>query len=201
VPEVLLGVMSAAAQASPKTLKLACYSRRPQEQDWVKTIKAGLKELGIPASAMDTSLISRISTEPFTVLIMVPTLKSHEVAGVSGVIKHFATISKEGPQGHHPNAMKTAGSVIVPQFGHLRKLIIVDALRFYRTLEGEHYFQKSLIFGTDPVATDTIALDLFLKHCIALSKIPPRLHIEAADKEYKAGTCDRAKIEVRTVEL
>lgn len=195
VPEVLAEVMSGVVQAFPRSVKLAYYGH--QSAEWVATMKQLLQARGISPTVMDGSLISRISTEPFTVLVMVPTLKSHTVSGVAGVIKHFATISKEGPAPHHPDAMHTAGSVIVPQFGHLRKLIIVDALRFGETTKGPSYYQKSLIFGTDPVAVDTIALDLFLEHCKPHGTLPPRYHIEAADKEFHAGTSDRNKIEVQ----
>jgi hypothetical protein len=195
VPEVLAEVVQGVAQAFPRSLKLAYYGH--QSAEWVATMKQLLQARGISPTVMDGSLISRLSTEPFTVLVMVPTLKSHTVSGVSGVVKHFATLSQEGPAPHHPDAMHTAGSVIVPQFGHLRKLIIVDALRFGETTKGPSYYQKSLIFGTDPVAVDTIALDLFLEHCKPHGTLPPRYHIEAADKEFHAGTSDRNKIEVQ----
>lgn len=199
VPEVLAEVMQGVMQASPRAVKLVYYGH--QSAEWVATMRKLLQERGIPPEVMDGSLISRISTEPFTTLVMVPTLKSHTVSGVSGVVKHFATISKEGPAPHHPDAMHTAGSVIVPQFGHLRKLIIVDALRFGETTKGPSYYHKSLVLGTDPVAVDTIALDLFLENCKPHGTLPPRYHIEAADKEFHAGTSDRNKIEVQKLTL
>jgi len=199
VPEVLAEVMKGVLQAAPKSVKLAYFAH--QSAEWVAKMKAELQARNIPPEVMDGSLIQRISTEPFTMLVMVPTLKSHTVSGVSGVVKHFAAISKEGPQPHHADAMHTAGSVIVPQFGHLRKLFIVDALRFGETTKGPSYFHKSLVFGTDPVATDTVALDLFLENCQAHGTLPPRAHIRAADKEFHAGISDREKIEVRKLTI
>jgi hypothetical protein len=112
VPEVVLEVMNGIIGASPKSAKLAYFSR--QSRGWIKSIKAGLAERGIPEDVMDSDLCQRIPLEPFTVLVMTPTLKSHTIAGVSGVVKHFATLCKEGPAPHHPDAMRTAGSVIVP---------------------------------------------------------------------------------------
>jgi hypothetical protein len=198
VPEVVAEVMKGVTQASPQSVKLAHYA---QPAAWVTTMKALLQDRGVSPEVMDGSLIKRIPTEPFTALVMIPTLKSHTIAGVSGVIKHFATTCKEGPAPHHADAMHTAGSVIVPQFGHLSKLLIVDALRFGETTKGPSYFQKSLVFGTDPVATDTVALDVFLENCQAHGNLDPRFHIDAADKEFHAGTSDRNQIEVQKVTL
>lgn len=198
-PEVLLETVSSCWSLKPRQLKLAYYPH--QTKLWKKSIREGLKARGVPQSVMDSRLIKRIPVKPFTTLIMLPTLKSHDVAGVSGVVKHFATISLEGPAVHHPNGMKTAGSVIRKQFGHLKKLIIVDAVRFYQTTEGGFYYEKALLFGTDPVAVDTIALELFLKHCVPKGRILPRLHIESADRDYGAGESDKSKIEIRQINL
>jgi hypothetical protein len=127
--------------------------------------------------------------------------------GVAGVIKHFATLAKRGPAAYHPDGMVTAGSVIEEDFAGKHRLVIVDALRFavtqrpHRPPEALHY-QKSLLLSTDPVAADAVALDLFLKAgCKPFGDVPPRLHLEAADRDYHAGVSDLAKIEVRQIKV
>ncbi|HIE26206.1 TPA: DUF362 domain-containing protein [Candidatus Poribacteria bacterium] len=201
-PEVVVEVMRGIKLASPKKMTLAHYSGLPKS--WVDAVRGGLKEAEIPQEVMDNQIYripARFPTMPFTSLVMTPTLKSHRIAGVSGVVKHYATMCKEGPAPHHPNGMETAGSVIVPQFGYMSHLIIVDALRFGEETRGPQFFQKSLIFGTDPVAADVVALDIYLKNCKTSREIPPERHRQLADTRYHAGISDMSRIEVRRFEM
>ena len=78
----------------------------------------------------------------------------------------------------------------------MKQLYVVDALRFGETTRGPQYFQKSLIFGTDPVATDMIALEVFLRSCKTFGELPPDHHRTLADTRYQAGISDRTKIDV-----
>jgi hypothetical protein len=150
---------------------------------------------------------ARFAVDPFDGLVVVCTLKPHYLCGVSGVVKHFATLSKKGPKVYHPDGMVTAGSVLVTDFKEHRKLVVVDALRFAKTGDPhrpakDYVFPKSLVLSTDPVAADAVALDMFLKAgCKPFGEIPPRLHIEAADKDYHAGVSDLSKIEVRRINV
>lgn len=133
VPEVLVEVMRGISLASPSAAKLTYCALDESHVEWMGKLRDGLKAASIPQEVMDGSIYtirSKYYQQSFTNLVMTPTLKSHTIAGVSGIIKHFATMSKGGPQPHHANAMETAGSVIVPEFGHMKQLYIVDALRF-----------------------------------------------------------------------
>jgi hypothetical protein len=127
---------------------------------------------------------------------MTPTLKSHTIAGVSGVVKHYATLSKRPVREFHANGMETAGEVLGTEYNQHRHLVIVDALRFGKTTQGPQYTQGSLLFGTDPVATDVVALEVFLRHCTTENDIPPERHRNLADTRYKAGIADRGRIDV-----
>lgn len=204
VPEVLAEVMRGITLAQPKAAKLTYCSWDEREARWLTQARDALKAVGVPQNVMDGSIYtipSSFHKQPFTTLVMTPTLKRHSIAGVSGVVKHFATMSKGGPAPHHPNAMETAGSVIVPEFGHLRHLIIVDALRWGDNTRGPQFYQKSLILGTDPVAVDTVALDLYLKNCTTHGNLPPDRHRILADTRYKAGTSNRARMEVKEIRV
>lgn len=199
VPEVLVEVMRGITLAAPSTAKLTYCALDESHTDFMGKVRDGLKGASIPQEVMDGSIYtirSKYHQQSFTSLVMAPTLKSHSIAGVSGIIKHFATMSKDGPSPHHANAMETAGSVIVPEFGHMKQLYIVDALRFGETTRGPQYYQKSLIFGTDPVATDMIALEVFLRNCKTYGELPPDHHRMLADTRYNAGIGDRTKIEL-----
>lgn len=204
VPEVLVEAMRGITMASPKSVKLTYCALDERNQQFLGQVRSGLRAAGISESVMDGSIYrmySNFHKTRFTSLVMAPTLKRHSIAGVSGVVKHYATMSKEGPGPHHPNAMETCGSVIVPEFGHMKHLIIVDALRFGDMTRGPQYYQKSLVFGTDPVATDVIALELYLRNCKTYGDLPPDRHRILADTRYKAGISDRKRIEVRDIKV
>ena len=169
-----------------------------------------MKAANLSPQVIDPALYripARFAVETFSGLLLVCTFKPHYLCGVSGVAKHFCTLSRKGPSEYHDNAMVTAGSALAADFGRHRKLVVVDALRFARTASPhrpatEYVFPKALILSTDSVAADTVALDLFLKSgCRPHGAIPPRVHIEAADKRYHCGASDMARIEVRRVSV
>jgi hypothetical protein len=204
VPEVVVETMRGITLASPKSTKLTYCAFNERNKDWLGQVRSGLKAASISESLMDGSIYTVTTNRygnRFTSLVMTPTLKSHTIAGVSGVVKHYSTMAKGGPAAHHPNAMETAGSVIVPEFGQMKHLIIVDALRFGETTKGPQYYQKSLIFGTDPVAVDVIALDVYLRNCKTHGELPPERHRILADTRYKAGISDRKRIDVREIKV
>lgn len=220
VPEVTVATLKGLAFAGVADMKLGSHyvtlsQQRPSLENkaapWISAVKEGLKAAGISEDVIDPVLYNipaRYAVEPFDALLVVATLKPHYISGVSGVVKHFATLSKKGPKEYHPDAMVTAGSVLQTDFSNHRKLVVVDALRFAKRFAPSRlrtedlYYAKALILSTDPVAADTVALDMFLKAgCKPHGEIPPRVHIEAADKRYHAGVSDLSKIEIQRVTM
>jgi len=216
VPELTVAVLKGLAVAGVQKMKLGSqyvswYDRFPDRcKPWVSAVKEGLKATNLSPRMIDPGLYqipARFAVEPFDALLLVCTLKPHYLCGVSGVVKHFCTLSKKGPKAYHGNAMVTAGSALATDFSRHRKLVIVDALRFAKTAPPhrpatEYVYRKSLILSTDPVAADTVALDLFRQSgCQPHGAIPPRVHIEAADRRYHVGVSDLARIEVRRVRV
>jgi len=202
VPQVVVEVAKGIASAKPQSFKLTYCALDPQR--WVEAVRRGLQQVALPADLMDGKVYTfpgRFQRHPFTTIVMTPTLKSHTVAGVSGVVKHYATLSKVHVSNYHPNAMETAGSVLRSEFGHLRHLIIVDALRFGETTRGPQFYQQSLLFGTDPVAVDVVALEVYLRNCRTHGNIPPDRHRILADTRYHAGISDRSRIEVKELKV
>jgi hypothetical protein len=216
VPELTVAVLKGLAFADVARMKLGSqyvswYDRFPRRcEPWIRAVKEGLKVARISDQVMDPALYqipARFAVEPFDALLVVCTLKPHYLCGVSGVVKHFCTLGKRGPREYHGNAMVTAGSVLTTDFSRHRKLVVVDALRFARTAKPhrsaeEYVYPKALILSTDPVAADTVALEMFRRNgCRPHGAISPRVHIEAADKRYHAGASDLARIEVRRVKI
>jgi len=219
VPELTVATLKGLAFAGVASMKLGSQyvtlsqqrpALAPKAAPWISAVKEELKAAGISEDVIDPALYkipARYAVEPFDALLVVCTLKPHYISGVSGVVKHFATLSKKGPATYHPNAMATAGSVLQTDFSNHRKLVVVDALRFAKVAPphrqaSDLYYSKILILSTDPVAADTVALDLFLKAgCKPYGDIPPRVHIETADKQYHAGVSDLSRIEIRRVEV
>jgi len=216
VPELTVAVLKGLAFAGVAKLKLGSqyvswYNRFPRRcEPWVRAVKEGLKAANISDQVIGPALYqipARFAVEPFDALLVVCTLKPHYLCGVSGVVKHFCTLGKRGPREYHGNAMVTAGSVLTTDFSRHRKLVVVDALRFAKTAKPhrpaeEYVYPKALILSPDPVAADTVALDMFQQSgCRPHGAIPPRVHIEAADKRYHAGVSDLARIEIRRVRM
>jgi hypothetical protein len=204
VPQVVVEVMKGIMMASPRSVKFTYCSLDERHPRWMNAVRAGLKRALIPLEVMDGRVYTfpgRFHQHPFTMVVMTPTLKSHTIAGVSGVVKHYATMSKVHVQHYHPNAMETAGSVLASEFGHMRHLIIVDALRFGETTRGPQFYRKSLILGTDPVAVDVVALQVYLRHCRTYGNIPPDRHRILADTRYHAGISDPKRIEVKELKV
>ncbi|OGC89770.1 MAG: hypothetical protein A2W25_02685 [candidate division Zixibacteria bacterium RBG_16_53_22] len=111
-------------------------------------------------------LLSRLLVDYSEVVINVPVLKDHGVAGITGALKnHYGSI-------HNPN--KYHGANCNPYIADLnaleqiksrQRLIVMDALRVQ--FHGGPAYQKRwaadcgmVLFGTDPVAIDTIGYDI-----------------------------------------
>lgn len=204
VPEVLVEVARGVHLAEPQSMALTYCALSGRFGFWMNEVRAGLEREGVPTSVLKDGVYTfpgQFHTQPYTMIVMTPTLKSHTVCGVSGVVKHYGTMSKTHVSNYHPNAMETVGQVLAEEFGNHRHLVVVDALRFGKVREGPQYYQKSLIFGTDPVATDVIALEVYLRHCQTHGDIPPDRHRTLADTQYHAGIADRARIDVVELEV
>ncbi len=166
-----------------------------------------------------TDKLFGIAKLPMNALVVTPTIKHHDIAGISGTLKLYACFSKKGPWNYHGDSprysehwdgvvgggMGACGWVPANDFKEARKLHIVDMIRVGTNSRGwtaypdGWVYTKSLIFSTDPVAADRVAFELYLKVGQASGRIDPLYHVERADTEYKAGVSDLKKIDVRRV--
>ena len=101
--------------------------------------------------------------------------------------------------------MGACGWVPANDFKEQRKLHIVDMIRVGVSSRGVTVvkdgmvFTKTLVFSTDPVATDRVAFDIYLKVGQASGRIDPLNHVVRADKIYGAGVSDLSSIDIRKV--
>jgi uncharacterized protein (DUF362 family) len=158
------------------------------------------------------SRLSRAATETASVLINVPILKDHGLAGVSGALKNnFGLV-------HNPNKYHLTGCDphvaevnSLPVVRNKQKLIVCDALRVqtdggpaYRAAAVESF--GGLLLGTDPVALDVIAWEL-LEDLRRKRKLPSLtadkrrpVHILTSAR-LNLGVGDRAKIDLISVKV
>lgn len=128
-------------------------------QPWFSTInrQAGSK----------VTHLSNILEQECTALINLPCLKSHRLAGVTGALKnHYGSI--DNPRDFHENNCCSPGAAEInniPVIREKHRLVICNALMGLwaggpRWNQANMWMEGSLIFGEDPVAVDTVMLQM-----------------------------------------
>ena len=166
-----------------------------------------------------TDKLFGIANLPMDSLVVTPTIKHHDIAGISGTLKLYACFSKLGPWNYHGEdphqsehwdgvsggGMGACGWVPANDFKAQRKLHVVDMIRIGTTSRSwvaypdGWEFTKTLIFSADPVAADAVAFDIYLQHGKPSGRIDPYYHVTRADTAYNAGVSDIKQIDVRRV--
>ncbi len=157
------------------------------------------------------SLVSRIVTRDCTKILNMPVLKDHNQAGVTACLKNLAFGSVNNTARFHKAPMYCSPAVAdifaIPSIRQKAVLHVVDALRvcYSGGPDGPNpaYIAQygGIYLATDPVACDTIALEVVQKlradaglgDLYQTSGHP--VHIEAAAKK-GLGTNEREKIEL-----
>jgi hypothetical protein len=181
------------------------WMRVHTEQAVIDAVLARLDDLGIPQNrvfAMDGGLPAK----DCTALINLPSIKVHTLIGMACSMKNYINLSPKPSAYHFDGNSKLGELFLLPEVKGKTRLILVDALRPYfgpgPQINPLHRWDyKGVMAGTDPVAVDTTALAL----CMAKRRLfkgeewpvtPPPRFLAAADKEYKLGTSDPARIKV-----
>jgi hypothetical protein len=181
------------------------WMRVHTEQAVIDSVLARLGDLGIPKErihAMDGGL----PVKDCTVLINVPSIKVHSLAGIACSIKNYINFSSQPSAYHFDGNTKLGEIFLLPEVKGKTRLIIVDALRPYfgpgPQINPLHRWDyNGIMAATDPVAVDTTAL----KICEAKRRLfkredwpitPPPRFLASADADYKLGTSDPARIRV-----
>ncbi|MCF8368815.1 MAG: DUF362 domain-containing protein [Bacteroidales bacterium] len=140
----------------------------------------------------NTTRVHSFITDACTSYINIPVMKTHRIAGITGSLKnHYGSI--DNPREFHQyNATKPGIPEInaIPVIREKQKLIIADAL--LGVIDGGPGWSLDKIFtfggillGTDPVAIDSIMLDILNKKRIEeeYDPIDTAIHLELSEAE------------------
>jgi hypothetical protein len=140
-----------------------------------------------------------------TALINVPSVKVHTLTGIAVSMKNYINFSPQPSKYHAPNT--NLGEIFLfPEVKGKTRLIVVDMLRPYfgpgPQINPLHCWNcHGIMVATDPVAVDTVCLKICqIKRNLFKGEewpiTPPLDFIAAADKNYKLGTSDPARIKL-----
>ena len=140
-----------------------------------------------------------------TALINVPSVKVHTLTGIAASMKNYINFTP-APSKYHAPSTDLGEIFLLPDVKGKTRLIVVDILRPYfgpgpqiNPLHRWNY--HGIMVSNDPVAVETVCLNI----CQAKRNLfkgeswpitPPPDFIAAADKTYKLGTSDPAKIKL-----
>ena len=143
-----------------------------------------------------------------TALINVRPIRTHYLAGMSGCIKNYIMFAASQPA-LHPDSCADLGSTFnLPIVRGKTRLNILCSLTPQFHGRGPHHFSRryvwdyrGILVGRDPVAVDTIGLELIkAKRREVLGpgqELPPvPKHIQLADTRHGIGTSDLNRIEL-----
>jgi hypothetical protein len=181
------------------------WMRVHTEQAVIDAVLTRLHDLGIPESRVH-AVDGGLPVKDCTALIDLPSVKVHSLTGIACSIKNYINFSSQPSAYHFDGNTKLGETFLLPEVKGKTRLIIVDALRPYfgpgPQINPLHRWDyKGVMAGTDPVAVDTTAL----KICETKRRLfkgeawpitPPPRFLAAADRDYKLGTSDPARIKV-----
>ena len=181
--------------------------------DWMRVhtdqavIDAVVKRVG-EAGVAKERIFAQDGGLPFakcTALINVPPVKVHTLTGLAVAMKNYINFSP-APSKYHAPSTNLGEIFLLPEVKGKTRLIIVDLLRPYfgpgpqvNPLHRWNY--HGIMAATDPVAVESVCLSI----CQAKRNLfkgepwpitPPPDFIAAADKTFKLGTSDPAKIKL-----
>jgi len=158
------------------------------------------------------SLVSRVMTDLVDYNINLPILKDHSIAGLSACLKNmYGAINN--PNKYHDNNCDPFSADIsnLEPIKSKNRLSIIDAIRVQYN-GGPGYdsrylsFYNGLIISDDPVAADTIALEI-LEHLRKINNLPTLQQAEREVKYLKTaeklglGFTDKKKIDLRVISV
>jgi uncharacterized protein (DUF362 family) len=176
----------------------------------VEAVTDAIVEAGVPADRIQNVQMKKDLAAKCTALIPLPALKAHFLTGIGTVLKNFISLGeKKASTYHNPNSGALASIWLEPGLKGKTRIVIVDALRplFAQGPQVTPQYQwnyNGLMASTDPVALEVTALQIIMAKRKAFKGEawelnPPALCVAAADKEYKLGTSDPAKITLKII--
>jgi len=157
-----------------------------------------------------TTRVHSYITDLSTSFINIPVLKTHGIAGLTGSLKnHYGSI--DNPREFHPNNATNPGIPeinAIPVIRNKQKLIIADALLGVfdggpRWNQDKIWSYGGLIFGTDPVALDTVMMNILneKRNIEGLESIEQNaIHLPLSE-ELGLGNHDFSNIDLQEINL
>ncbi|MFC1835481.1 DUF362 domain-containing protein [Thermodesulfobacteriota bacterium] len=180
----------------------------PTHDELVDAVKASLVAAGIPEKNIRMAQGSPEDAEACTALISMPALKTHRLTGIGTVLKNYIMFSGRPSSYHAEDSAKLGEIWHLPNVKGKTKLILVDALhplcdKGPQSNPRYKWAYNGLIAGTDPIAVETVCLQVILARRRELRGepwpiSPPPLCVEAADKIYGLGTSRPERIAIKT---
>lgn len=175
-----------------------------------EAVQTALVDAGIPQENIINAQGRDISNvKSCTALINMPGLKAHWLTGIGTVLKNYILFSGSPRDYHEADSMKLGEIWNLDYVKGKTRLQLVDAITGLcdkgPQVDPQYKWPyRGLIAGTDPVAVETICLKIIMAKRELMKGepwplSPPPICIEAADKTYKLGTSEMAKIDLKKI--
>jgi hypothetical protein len=179
----------------------------PTHPELVDAVKMSLiKEMGISEDNIVMAQGGKRKPMRCTALICMPALKGHWLTGIGTVIKNYIMYSGRPSRYHQENSAKLGEIWLIPEVKGKTRLVLVDAIHPLCDKGPQpdpryKWAYNGLLAGTDPVAVETVCLEILNQKRQALRGepwpiTPPPICVEAADKAYGLGTSKMEKINI-----
>ncbi len=179
----------------------------PTHGEVVDAVRDALADAGVPADRVREANHGAEQARACTALVALPALKAHWLTGLGTVLKNYILYS-ENPSRYHGERNANLGEIwLLPGVKGKTRLVLVDALRPLcdkgPQVDPRYLWDyKGVIVGTDPVAVETIGLQIITEKRRVLRGepwplSPPPLSVAAADERYGLGTSRLSEIKVQ----
>jgi hypothetical protein len=174
-------------------------------------IRSGLMRAGVEGKNIDIGDRGILGSDIFlnaTALVNVRPMRAHHWAGVGSLIKNYIMFVREPWKYHDDSCADLATLWELPLTKGKTRLNVLVMLTPHFHGIGPHHFDpayiwqyKGLLVGTDPVAVDSVGLEIIEKYrekyfgeYVPLK--PPPHHIAYADTRHHLGVADLSRIKV-----
>ena len=178
----------------------------PTHDEVVDVVKSSLVDAGIPKDKIRLAQGGPSYAKECDALIALPALKAHWLTGIGTVLKNYIMYSGS-PSSYHQSDSAKLGEIWNLSFVKGKtKLVLVDSLYPLcdKGPQADPRYQwpyHGLIAGTDPVAVETVCLNIITEKRKNMRGepwplSPPPICVEAADKVYGLGTSRMKNIKI-----
>ena len=178
----------------------------PTHDEVVDVVKNSLLLAGVANNKIRLAQGSPSRPQECDALIALPALKAHWLTGIGTVLKNYIMFSGSPSRYHQANSSKLGEIWNLPFVKGKTKLVLVDSLYPLcdKGPQADPRYQwayNGLIAGTDPVAVETVCLNIINQKRKALRGepwplSPPPICVDAADKVYGLGTSRMDQINI-----